>query len=222
MARHVDLNDFGVENRTYSLAEWEAIEARTGERFEYHEGLLLPVRAMAGGTFEHAVLGANATGVLYAQLLATDPDVRCRTCSSDLRIKIPGTDRYLYPDAAVVCAPPVYDEAIRMAIRNPVVVVEVVSESSDGYDHGRKFEYYSALETLRHYVLVAQDEHHVEVRSRGEGGGPDWRFEFVYGTDTSVQLPALGIALPMRELYRGVVVEDDGYGKPQDEVVPAG
>ena len=168
MARHRDLSGYDVEDRTYSIDEWLDLERRTGKKFEYHEGRLLPFEMMAGGTFEHSVISANVTTALQRRFFDEGAPARCRTCSSDLRIKIPGTGRYLLPDGAVVCGEPVFDAAVKTAVRNPVVVAEVLSESSEGYDAGEKFEYYSSLPTLRHYLLVSQLERRVEVRTRAD------------------------------------------------------
>ena len=206
MVLHHDLSAYDVEDRTYSIDEWLALEARTGKRYEYHEGRLLPFEMMAGGTFEHSVIGANVVTALGRRLHDLGLPVRCRTCSSDLKIKIPGTNRYLLPDAAVVCGAPEFDARVKTAIRKPTVVVEVLSESSERYDPTRKFEYYSALPTLRHYVLVSQDEAHVEVRTRREGED-SWRFEYDYGTEATIALPAVGLEVGTGEVYFGVAFE---------------
>ena len=209
MALHHDLSAYDVEDRTYSIDEWLSLERRTGKRFEYHEGRLLPFEMMAGGTFEHSVIGANVVIALGRRLHDQGLPARCRTCSSDLKIKIPGTNRYLLPDAAVVCGTPEFDAIVKTAIRNPTVVAEVLSESSERYDPTRKFEYYSALPTLRHYVLVSQDEAHVEVRTRREGED-SWRFGYYYGTEATVALPAIGLEVGTGEVYFGVEFGDGG------------
>ncbi len=89
--------------------------------------------------------------------------------SSDLQLMITSEDRYVYPDVAVVCGRPTYDSRISTAVANPIVVVEVLSPKSEGYDTGDKYDYYAALGSLRDYVLVAQDWPRVEVRSRESG-----------------------------------------------------
>lgn len=207
MALRQDLSAFGLEDRSYSVDEWLAIEARTGERFEYHEGQLVHWRMMAGGSLAHSEIGGNLVYLLGGGVRRRERDdpraLRCGVHASDLRIKIPDTDRYVYPDAAVVCGPPVPDTRIPTAIRNPVSVAEVLSPSSVQYDTGVKFRYYASLGSLREYVLVSQEEPLVEVRSRTRVGGA-WDIRFVDALDGAFELPVLGVSGEMRELYRGI------------------
>ena len=109
---------------------------------------------------------------------------RCGVYSSDLQLMIKSDDRYVYPDAAVVCGRPTYDRRISTAVTNPVVVVEVLSPKSEGYDTGDKYDYYATLESLRDYVLVAQDRPRLEVRSR-EGVGAAWTITITEGLDAA-------------------------------------
>ena len=204
MSHRQDLTAFGLENRTYTIEEWQAIEARTGERFEFIDGRLINWRAMAGGTREHALLSTNFTGAMFRRFTADEARYsHCNAYSSDLQLKLPEGRKYVYPDAAIVCGEPVYDEVLKTAVQNPVVVAEVLSESSFQYDTGKKFEYYAALESLREYVLIRQDEYVVETRSRTEPGGP-WQIVFAHERDHVAVLPTLELELPLTELYRGI------------------
>ena len=207
MAVHQDLSAFGIANRTYSVEEWLAIEERTGERFEYHRGRLLSVRAMAGGSFAHSLIGGNAIGSLFKSLTAEKID-HCGVHTSDLKIYIEHERRYLYADAAVVCGTPTHDARVPTAITNPVVVVEVLSPSSVSYDTGIKFDYYGSLPSLREYVLVMQDDYRVEVRRRSAAGEP-WYLTSASSLDDAVTLPSIGVDLPLAEVYRGIEFDDD-------------
>ena len=213
MAIQLSLAEFGLEDRTYTLDEWQAAERRTGEKFEYHAGRLVPFHMMAGGTAEHSEISGNVIYALGAAVRELDRDAaadeRCGVHTSDLKIFVPATQRYLYPDAAVICGAPEFDEVIPSAARSPVVVVEVLSPSSVAYDTGEKFDYYSTLDSLRDYVLISQEGYWVETRSRGEAGGP-WRFAFAKTLNGAVELPALGLALPMRDVYRGITLATGG------------
>ena len=206
MAQYQDLSSYGIEDRTYTVEEWQAIERRTGERFEYHRGRLLSVSMMAGGTPRHARIGGNAIGSIFKALLPDESRVACGVYTSDLQIYVEALGTYLYADATVVCGEVVYDTRVSTAITNPVVVVEVLSPSSVSYDTGVKFEYYSSLPSMRDYVLVAQDDHIVEVRSRREAGGP-WTFAFGKARSAAVTVPSLGIELPLAEVFRGITFE---------------
>ena len=210
MARYQDLSRFDLENRTYTVAEWREIERRTGERFEYHRGHLLSVSMMAGGSPTHARIGGNVVYALGDGLRRSPSPGRdadhCGVYTGDLQIYLPELGRYLYADATLVCGEPTFDERVATAITNPVVVVEVASPSSVAYDAGVKFEYYSSLPSVRDYVLVAQDDHIVEVRSRAGAGGA-WTFAFAKTRSAEVAIPSIGVALPLAEVYRGVAFE---------------
>ena len=110
-------------------------------------------------------------------------------------------ERYVYPNAAVVCGRPVYDRLVPTAVLNPLLVAEVQSPSSEAYDAGEKFDYHAALESLRAYVLVAQDRPRVEVRARADAGA-DWTTTVTEDLDGQAEPLALGDALPLREVYR--------------------
>ena len=194
-----------VPDERYTLEQWQAIEESTGRRYEFHDGRLVSVEAMAGGSYLHSVLAANFIREAGNAIIAAE-DARglqgCHAATSDLRIAVDCGTRYLYADAVVVCGEPHYDEFIPPAVVNPVVVFEVLSPSSEGYDRGRKFEFYGRLASLREYVLVEQDARRVEVRHRPDAGSP-WRYTTVTEVDESVSLPSLDVALPLARVYRG-------------------
>ena len=211
MARRHALARLGIEDRSYSIDEWIALEGRTGERFEYHEGRLVPWRMMAGGSPSHSMISANVSYLLGVGVRAQQHPAAgsCRVHSSDLQLKVAGAARYVYPDAAVVCGRPEYDPRVGTAIVNPAVVVEVLSPSSVRYDMGEKFDYYARLTSLRAYVLVAQDDYVVEVRARPSATAP-WVYSFAKELDGVATIDALDIALPLAEVYRGVDLDAAG------------
>ncbi len=197
---------FFVPNDRYTIKQYLAVEAATGKRYEFHDGVLISVESMAGGSYNHSVMAGNFIGEARSAIIAAESnDARlegCHASTSDLRIAVEGGTRYLYADAVVVCGGPIYDEVIPTAIVNPTVVVEVVSPSSEGYDRGLKFAFYGALGSLREYLIVEQDTRRVEVRHRHDEAAA-WRYTVVTADEDSVALPSLGLALPMRGLYRG-------------------
>ena len=203
-------------HRPYSLAEWQTIEEITGERYEYHQGKLVSVRAMAGGPGPHALIGGNVMYMLGALVRAKSTPSKqangngrresCGVYSSDLRLMIEAEERYVYSDAAVVCGRPQYDATITTAVTNPVAVVEVMSPQSGPFDSGDKFDYYATLASLRDYVLVAQDRPRVEVRSRSQSGA-DWTIHIAEGLEAAAPLSALSDGLPLAEVYRLVEFE---------------
>jgi len=106
--------------------------------------------------------------------------------------------RFYYPDASVVCGEPQYAEERRDVLVNPVIVFEILSESTVALDRGRKFLAYQTIESLQEYVLVSQDEHLIEHYRRDEG---QWLYTVARGLEATLPLPAAGCELPLREIY---------------------
>ncbi len=149
--------------KKWTPEEYLAWERLQPEKHEYHGG---EVFAMAGATFEHNLIVANTCAELGAALRQKP----CRVCASDLRVKIPATGLYTYPDATVVCGRPEFEDDTLDTLLNPLVLVEVLSESTQDYDRGTKFTNYRTIPSLRDYVLVATDEILVEHYMREEDG----------------------------------------------------
>ena len=174
-----------------TYAEYLAAEAKGDVRHEYLNGA---VWAMTGGTPEHAAL-AIAVAAALVEALRGRP---CRVYSSDLRVRVLATGLATYPDVSVVCgrletAPDDPD-----AIVNPVVLVEVLSDTTEGYDRGAKAAHYRRIPSLREYVLVSQREPLVEVQRRAEGG----RWELLEArAGETIELGSLGASLAVSALY---------------------
>ena len=197
-----------VPDGRYTVEEWLAIEEATGEKYEFHDGRLISVRAMAGGTWKHALIAGNVAylGGGVVRGLAESVEKRmydCHLLSSDLRIYIPELSRYLYPDLTIVCGDPKFDDTVPSAIVNPRIVFEVTSPSSREYDEDLKFNFYSRLSPLREYVIVHQHRRAAEVRSRPDATSP-WRTRVFAEDDGGFSLDSLGgAAFPYEDVYRG-------------------
>lgn len=127
-----------------------------------HEFLAGEIYAMAGGTPEHAALGAAVTAALITALRGGP----CRVHSSDLRVRVAETGLATYPDVTVVCGPYEYDPEDRNTVVNPRVIVEVTSDSTEDHDRGDKLLGYQSIPTLSSIVLVSHRERLVEVFER--------------------------------------------------------
>ena len=143
-------------------AAYLELERTTDQRHEYLRGL---VYAMAGGSLAHSALEVAVAAELRA--LARG----CQVFSSDAKIRVETTGLSTYPDVSVICGTVERDPADKHAIRNPTVLVEVLSPSTEAYDRGEKFAHYRELRSLRTYVLVAPHERRIEVYSRDPSGG---------------------------------------------------
>jgi len=146
-----------------SYIEYLALEAESEQKHEYLDGLIL---AMSGGTLEHGRLAIAAAQEL-GRLLADKP---CRVFSSDARVRVESTHRSTYPDLSVVCGEVLRASDDGEAITNPILLVEVLSESTERSDRGEKFAHYRRLDSLQDYVLISQTEARVECFHRTEAG----------------------------------------------------
>jgi Uma2 family endonuclease len=138
-----------------SPEEYLAMERSAEQRHEYADG---EVFAMAGGTREHNLTTGNIHGELRLALI----DRPCEVYNSDMKVQIAATDRYVYPDVAVACGEPKFEDETRDTLLNPVVIVEVLSDSTEAYDRGDKFAQYQMIPSLRDYVLASQKAVRIE------------------------------------------------------------
>ncbi|MBL8917982.1 MAG: Uma2 family endonuclease [Myxococcaceae bacterium] len=177
------------EKMTY--AEYLAREAASDVKHEFIAG---EVFAMAGGTVEHGAL-AVAFGAELRNALSGKP---CRVLNSDVRVQVRSTGAAFYPDVSVVCGKLETAADDPHAVTNPVVLVDVLSASTEGDDRGAKAAHYRRLDSLREYVLVSQGERRVEVQRRNERG--IWELHFS-GPGERVELTSLGVSLAVDAVY---------------------
>jgi Uma2 family endonuclease len=175
--------------------EYLAAERKAEHRSEYLNG---EVFAMSGASRNHARIVRNLSRRLDEQL-ESGP---CEAYTNDVRVRIDPAGSYLYPDVVVICGEPGYEDANRDSMVNPTVVIEVLSPSTEPFDRGKKFALYSQLETLTDYLLVAQDQVHVEHFVRQPGG--EWLRAEKNSLDDVVELPSVGAKLKLSEVYRSV------------------
>jgi Uma2 family endonuclease len=176
-----------------SEQEYLAFERSSPERHEYADGEIF---AMPSGTLEHSAIGANILGELRNALTG-----RCRVLTSDMRIKIPATRRYVYPDGSIVCGRAELDDEHRDTLLNPRVIVEVLSDSSEVYDRGDKFANYRTIASLQEYVLASQKEPQIEVFTRQPDGS--WTLR-VYRSGERAALASLDCALAVDKAHQDV------------------
>ena len=122
--------------------------------------------------------------------------------SSDLRIRVMSTGLAAYPDVTIVCGPAQADPESRTTVINPMVIVEVLSDSTHDYDCGEKAEHYREIPSLQACVLVSHRRPHIDVWQRGSDGG--WSLA-EYGPGDTIELAVIGMTLPVDRVYRGVL-----------------
>jgi Uma2 family endonuclease len=177
--------------KRWTPEEYLAWERLQPEKHEFHDG---EVFDMAGASFEHNGIVANVITELNVALRQRP----CRVSASDLRIKIPATGLYTYPDASVVCGRPEFEDSKLDTLLNPLVLVEVLSPTTEDYDRGTKFTNYRGIASFRDYVLVSTDKVLVEYHARQEDGSWVLR-EFRAGA--RFKLESAGCELAVDELY---------------------
>lgn len=178
--------------RYISPQEYLEIERKADFRSEYFDGEMF---AMAGGSDDHAQITTNIAGEMRQRLKGK----RCRVSAIDKRVNIPGAELYIYPDVIVLCSEPRHSPIDKDTLQNPTIVFEVLSPSTESYDRGKKFERYQSLDSLKEYLLVAQDTYRVERYKRQPSG--DWLLSVFTSLNESVAFPDVGIELPLSEIY---------------------
>lgn len=186
-----------VQIRRHSIQEYLEKERGSAQRHEYQDGEIL---AMAGGSPERSFITANIVGELRNALKGKP----CRVAESNLRIRIPGRPRYVYPDASVICGPLQFDpnDGERHSILNPRVIVEVLSPSTEAYDRGDKFTQYREIESFEEYILVSQDRPNVESYLRQPDGA--WSILNFTGLGGVAKIRSVAVEIPMTEIYAGI------------------
>ena len=170
--------------------EYLRIERAAEFKSEYLGGKMF---AMAGGNDPHSTISVNVTTELTLQLRGTS----CQTFNSDMRLHIPATGLYTYADAVAVCGPPELVDGDNLL--NPVLMVEVLSPSTQNYDRGDKFVSYRSIQSLREYLIIAQHRPLVEQWALKNG---HWTLTEYQSGD--VRLWGVEASLPFAELYRNV------------------
>src|SRR5437868_10735248 len=175
--------------------EYLAIERKAEFKSEYVDGVMY---AMAGGSERHNLIAGNTLTALNNQLR----EAPCRVYPSDLKVRVPNSKRFFYPDVSVVCGETKFADDERDVILNPVLIVEVLSESTAAFDRGKKFQSCQQIESLQEYLLVAQDEYVLEHYLRQETG--HWLYTKVSGLNETIVLPTLRCQLTLQSIYNKV------------------
>jgi Uma2 family endonuclease len=187
------MSSVAVEPR-YTPEQYLAQERQAPYKSEYFNGRIY---AMAGASREHNLISFNFARELGNQMRNRD----CETYVADMRVKSRATTAYLYPDVAVVCGQPQFEDTGLDTLLNPTVLVEVLSPSTEAGDRGHKFAHYRRIPSLQEYVLVAQDRVLVERHVRQENG---WLLTEFNDLEATLPLAAIGCEVALRDIYARV------------------
>jgi Uma2 family endonuclease len=197
-----------IANRVLKLSPEEYLEweEKSEIKHEYIDG---EVYAMAGSSDDHAAIVRNA-------IMTMGPHFRGSGCSlypQDIKAQVKGRSRFYYPDLMVTCDD--RDKLDRYVKRHYKVIIEVLSDSTEGFDRGDKFADYRRSESLEEYVLISQTLMSVEVYRRQAAGR--WQFQAYYSGDR-VELASIGLEFAIEDLYEDVTLPPEEVDEMTDEM----
>ena len=184
-----------------SIEDYLRAEEKATSKHEYHNGI---VKKMAGGTFNHDNLASKA--VTLITLFVEENDMPYLVNGSDTKIRIERYNKFVYPDAVMICEKPEFYQNRKDTITNPLLIVEVLSDSTKDYDRTTKYEYYRSIPSFQEYVLIHQNTKHVSVYTKQ----PDatWIVRDYDGDEATALLYVIqGCPLPLKRLYRNLPAE---------------
>ena len=177
-----------------TAAEYLEIERKAETKSEYIGGRMY---AMSGVSRRHSLISGNLHAEIHAQLRGRN----CEAHIADMRLKVSPTGMYTYPDVVAVCGEARFEDAHIDTLLNPTVIVEVLSPSTEAYDRGEKFAQYRRLETLREYVLVAQDQMRIEHYRRE---GLEWVLTEISDPGGTLNLPSIDCRVAVSAIYEKI------------------
>ena len=179
--------------------DYLALERSAPYKSNFHDGEIF---AMTGASRKHNLVSGN----IYRELSLQLKNRRCEAYMSDMRVKAAKARSYYYPDIAVVCGTPEFEDAHVDTLLNPTLLIEVLSPSTEAYDRGGKFAHYRKIASLCEYLLVTQDQPSIERYLRQ---GEVWILSETVDIEASVLLDSIGCTLSLREVYDKVLDDVD-------------
>lgn len=178
----------------YITLERKAIPDAETVRSEYMKGEII---AMSGASFAHNLITMNISARLHDRLRNSG----CVVFANEMRVSIPSVNSYFYPDVGVVCEEPRFEDDVFDTLLNPIVIVEVLSPSTEAYDRGDKFAHYRQLTSLQEYILVSQDKVCVDHYVRH---ATQWILTDFRELEQHLPLTSIQRELPLQEIYESV------------------
>ncbi|MCK6694205.1 MAG: Uma2 family endonuclease [Thermoanaerobaculia bacterium] len=185
-----------TEIKKHTISEYLEMEARTGERYNYYDGILEP---MPNTTIPYNRIVKN---ILFALESALFDREDFEVFSAEQKIYLPQYNYYVYPDAVVVSAPPLISDIETNAIINPVLIIEVLSKSTQKHDRGEKFIEYRSLPSFKEYCLINQKKPEALLFFREKPGL--WAETEIRGLENEVFLQSIDIRIPLKQIYRRI------------------
>ena len=197
-----------------TVEDYLRMERAAEERHTYCDGV---ITAMAGESLSHGRISVNLVMVTGMHLRGHP----CEALTKDTKIRSgrPGpwnpratAGLFSYPDIVIVCGPIEFHDDHKDVITNPTAIIEVLSPSTELFDRGKKFErYHQWNPTLRDYLLVHQDQPHIELFTRQPES--KWLFSRILGMESTVEIPSIGCVLKLADVYDRVELPKEEPGE---------
>lgn len=185
-----------ISSQKMTLEEYLEFDYNTEGRYEYYDG---EVFAMGGGSPEHSLLG-NRVGRLLGNQIETNG---CLVFNSEVLIKVPAMLPYRYGDVSALCGKAVYENlGNQRLLVNPMLIVEVLSVSTEKFDRDLKFKAYKSIESLREYLLISQERKFITLYTKYN---ERFWFQSEYVEGEVLKLESLDCELSVDEIYRGII-----------------
>lgn len=175
-----------------TFEEYLEIERKAEEKSEYFDGEMF---LMSGASTNHNRIVRNVIRTLANQTLEGD----CEVYPSDMRVKIGKLNKSAYPDVSIVCGEQQFDDDLKDTLLNPTVIIEVLCDSTEAYDRGKKFEHYQQLDSLVEYILISQTPYRIEQFIRRDDR--TWTYKEFRSAEEIVQLESVDCTLLLADVY---------------------
>jgi Uma2 family endonuclease len=182
-----------IPKERFTLEEYIEFDKNSEERWEHFDGVVV---SMSGGTLIYNRITVNLLTSLRSKALARG----CEVLPADMRIKVPKAPPYRYADVVVVCGEPVIESIQGLDVLvNPRLIIEILSDSSEAYDRGKKFVSYQSIDSFEEYLLVTQDKPYVTHYARQADGS--WLRSDIEGTESEIELVTIPCRIKLSEIY---------------------
>lgn len=184
--------------KSYSPEEYLQLEEISESKNEYRDGEIIP---MAGGTTNHNEIAGN----FYANFKFTMRGKNYKIYMGDVKLWIQRYRIYTYPDVIVIQGEPIYEGTGTTTVTNPIMIVEVLSKSTENHDRTNKFRFYRSIATLKEYIMINQYEYLVEQFNKNAEG--QWVLTEYESVDAVLSLKSIGFQISFSDIYQGVNFE---------------
>ena len=188
------LTNISVCKKPLSPEDYFDAEETAEIKSEYYHGEIF---AMTGASFNHNIISWNILAALHEPLSHTT----CFAFPGDMRIQVEAK-HYTYPDISIVCGDIAFAEGRDDTIKNPMVIIEILSDSTKAYDRGMKFTAYRNIPSLKDYILINQ--YSCQIEHFHKTGFKRWESEELNGAEEILNIRSVGIGLPLKNIYNRV------------------